>query len=112
MAARYSDMRELHGVALNVVVGLAQQEAMAASSASARKAVAGRHRQRLLVLGSTLLCLWAWQGAPPHPRAACAGNLCGSDGCQHGCLCAARRARQQGEISDFAFFDTNSRAER
>jgi hypothetical protein len=68
---KYSGMRALHGVGLNVLVGLDEQELMAAFERQRREKLleGGVLSAGLLVL-TGLLWLWSWQGARTAPACA------------------------------------------
>ncbi|WP_229633262.1 bifunctional diguanylate cyclase/phosphodiesterase [Duganella qianjiadongensis] len=112
---RYSDMRELHGVALNVVVGLAEQEAMSGFERQRKdKLWQAGIASAVLALGTTLLCLWAWQGARhrTHVRRAQETYAAATAASMDAFFVLRAVYDSHGEICDFAFFDTNSRAEK
>ncbi len=112
---RYSDTRVLNGVALNVVVGLSEQEAMAGFERQRKEKLwqAGI-ASAVLMLGSGLLCLWAWQGARhrTHVRRAQETYAAATAASLDAFFVLRALYDASGAISDFAFFDSNSRAEK
>jgi diguanylate cyclase (GGDEF)-like protein len=112
---RYSGMRALHGVPLNVLVGLDEEEMMAGFERQRREKLwESAIASAVLVFITALLWLWSWQGARnrAHVRraqetyaAASAVNL--------DAFFVMREVRDAGgEIVDFSFVDVNMRAEQ
>jgi diguanylate cyclase (GGDEF)-like protein/PAS domain S-box-containing protein len=112
---RYSGMRALHGVPLNVVVGLDEKGPMAGFD---------RHRTEkiweavvasaVLLFVSALLWLWSWQGARSrgHVRRA-QETYAAASAASLDAFFVMREVRDgAGEIVDFVFVDANSRAEQ
>ncbi|MYM89307.1 EAL domain-containing protein [Rugamonas sp. FT82W] len=112
---RYIGMREVHGVALNVVVGLAEAEQMAAFERQRREKIGEASVvSAALVAGTALLWLWSWQGARHRARMRraqetyAAASLASLDA-----FFVLREVRDAGgAIIDFRFVDANSRAEK
>ncbi|MRW84819.1 EAL domain-containing protein [Pseudoduganella sp. FT26W] len=69
IGGKYSGMRELHGIALNVLVGLDETELMAGFERQRREKLwEGVILSGGLVLLTGLLWLWSWQGARNRAR--------------------------------------------
>ncbi|RFP15475.1 EAL domain-containing protein [Duganella sp. BJB488] len=112
---RYIGMREVHGVALNVVVGLAEAEQMAVFERQRREKIGEASVvSAALVAGTALLWLWSWQGSRHRARMRraqetyAAASLASLDA-----FFVLREVRDAGgAIIDFRFVDANSRAEK
>ncbi|MCU6501762.1 EAL domain-containing protein [Rugamonas sp. A1-17] len=112
---RFFGMREVHGVALNVVVGLAEKEQMAGFERQRREKIGEASVvSAALVAGTALLWLWSWQGARHRARMRraqetyAAASLASLDA-----FFVLREVRGAGgAIVDFRFVDANSRAEK
>jgi len=112
---RYSGMRELHGIALNVVVGLAEKELMAGFERQRREKIAEASvASTVLVISTTLLWLWSWQGARNRARVRRAQETyAAASAASLDAFFVMREVRNiAGEIVDFVFVDANSRAEK
>jgi len=112
---RFIGMREVHGVALNVVVGLAEKEQMATfESERLEKIGEASVVSAALVAATALLWLWSWQGARHRARMRraqetyAAASLASLDA-----FFVLREVRDVGgAIIDFRFVDANLRAEK
>ncbi|GJI98283.1 hypothetical protein RugamoR57_50010 [Duganella caerulea] len=112
---RFIGMREVHGVALNVVVGLAEKEQMATFESERREKIGEASvASAVLVAATALLWLWSWQGARHRARMRraqetyAAASLASLDA-----FFVLREVRDiGGAIIDFRFVDANSRAEK
>ncbi|OEZ60330.1 EAL domain-containing protein [Duganella sp. HH105] len=112
---RYSGMRELHGIALNVVVGLAEKEQMAGFERQRREKIAEASvASTVLVISTALLWLWSWQGARNRARVRRAQETyAAASAASLDAFFVMREVRNiGGEIIDFVFVDANSRAEK
>ena len=112
---RYSGMRELHGVALNVVVGLAEKELMAGFERQRREKIwEASVASVVLAIGTALLWLWSWQGARNRARVRRAQETyAAASAASLDAFFVMREVRNPGgEIVDFVFVDANSRAEK
>ncbi|MYN19689.1 EAL domain-containing protein [Rugamonas sp. FT107W] len=112
---RFIGMREVHGVALNVVVGLAEKEQMATFERERLEKIGEASvASAVLVAATALLWLWSWQGARHRARMRraqetyAAASLASLDA-----FFVLREVRDAGGvIIDFRFVDANSRAEK
>jgi diguanylate cyclase (GGDEF)-like protein/PAS domain S-box-containing protein len=112
---RYSGMRALHGVPLNVLVGLDETELMAGFERQRREKLweAGI-ASAVLVFGTALLWLWSWQGARnrAHVRRA-QETYAAASAASLDAFFVMREVRDAGgDIVDFIFVDANVRAEQ
>jgi PAS domain-containing protein len=112
---RYSGMRELHGVALNVLVGLDEKELMAGFESQRREKLwESGIASAVLVFVTALVCLWSWQGARTraHVRRAQETYAAASEArawTRSSSCAGARRCRRNRR---FRFEATNVRAEQ
>ncbi|MYM84953.1 EAL domain-containing protein [Duganella sp. FT50W] len=113
IGGRYSGMRELHGIALNVLVGLDERELMAGFE--------GRRREKLweatILSGALLfitgsLWLWSWQGARTRERMRRAQETyAAASAASLDAFFVMREVRDSdGVIVDFRIVDANQRA--
>ncbi|MBV6322664.1 EAL domain-containing protein [Duganella violaceipulchra] len=112
---RYSGMRELHGVALNVVVGLSEREQMAGFERQRREKIwEASVVSVVLVVSTALVWLWSWQGARNRARMRRAQETyAAASAASLDAFFVMREVRNiGGEIIDFVFVDANSRAEK
>ncbi len=111
----YSGMRALHGVPLNVVVGLDEKEPMAEfERRRTEKIWEASIASALLLFVSALLWLWSWQGARNrgHVRRA-QETYAAASAASLDAFFVMREVRDTGgEIVDFVFVDANMRAEQ
>jgi diguanylate cyclase (GGDEF)-like protein/PAS domain S-box-containing protein len=114
-AGKYSGMRELHGIGLNVLIGLDEKELMAGFERQRREKLieAGTLSAGLLVL-TGVLWLWSWQGARNRARMRRAQETyAAASAASLDAFFVMREVRnQQGEIVDFKIIDANQRAEQ
>jgi diguanylate cyclase (GGDEF)-like protein/PAS domain S-box-containing protein len=112
---RYSGMRELHGVALNVLVGLDEKELMAGFESQRREKLwESGIASAVLVFVTALLWLWSWQGARnrAHVRRA-QETYAAASAASLDAFFVMREVRDDaGDIVDFMFVDANVRAEQ
>jgi len=112
---RYSGLRELHGIALNVLVGLDERELMANWDSRRReKLLAAGILSGALLLLTGLLWLWSWQGARnrAHMRRA-QETYAAASAASLDAFFVMREVRDAaGATIDFAFVDVNQRAEQ
>jgi diguanylate cyclase (GGDEF)-like protein len=113
--SRYSGMRALHGVPLNVLVGLDETELMAGFERQRREKLweAGI-ASAVLVFVTALLWLWSWQGARNRARVRRAQETyAAASAVSLDAFFVMREVRDAGgEIVDFMFVDANMRAEQ
>ncbi|MYM31327.1 EAL domain-containing protein [Duganella sp. CY15W] len=110
---KYSGMRALHGVGLNVLVGLEEQELMAAFERQRReKLLEGGVLSGGLILITGLLWLWSWQGARTRARMRRAQETyAAASAASLDAFFVMREVRDaHGEIVDFKIVDANMRA--
>ncbi|WP_432377244.1 bifunctional diguanylate cyclase/phosphodiesterase [Duganella sp. P38] len=113
IGGRYSGMRELHGVALSVLVGLDEQELMAAFETRRRDQLwQGAILSGALVLVTGLLWLWSWQGARTRARMRRAQETyAAASAASLDAFFVLREIRDAaGMIADFKIVDANQRA--
>nr|WP_315251434.1 EAL domain-containing protein [uncultured Duganella sp.] len=113
IGGRYSGMRELHGIALNVLVGLDEQELMADfESRRSDKLWEAVILSAALVLVTGLLWLWSWQGAGTRARMRRAQETyAAASAASLDAFFVMREVRDgDGVIVDFRIVDANQRA--
>jgi diguanylate cyclase (GGDEF)-like protein/PAS domain S-box-containing protein len=112
---RYSGAHALHGVPLNVLVGLDETELMAGFERQRREKLweAGI-ASAALVLVTALLWLWSWQGARSRARVRRAQETyAAASAASLDAFFVMREMRDSaGDIVDFMFVDANVRAEQ
>ena len=112
---RYSGMRALHGVPLNVLVGLDETELMAAFERQRREKLwESVIASVVLVFITALLWLWSWQGARSRARVRRAQETyAAASAASLDAFFVMREMRDDaGQIVDFIFVDANRRAEQ
>jgi diguanylate cyclase (GGDEF)-like protein/PAS domain S-box-containing protein len=114
-AGKYSGMRELHGIGLNVLIGLDEQELMAGFERQRREKIweAGILSGALVAV-TGLLWLWSWQGARTRARMRRAQETyAAASAASLDAFFVMREVRDgYGEIVDFKIVDANQRAEQ
>jgi diguanylate cyclase (GGDEF)-like protein/PAS domain S-box-containing protein len=112
---RYSGMRALHGVPLNVLVGLDETELMAGFERQRREKLwESGLASAVLVFVTALLWLWSWQGARSRARVRRAQETyAAASAASLDAFFVMREVRDAaGDIVDFIFVDANVRAEQ
>jgi diguanylate cyclase (GGDEF)-like protein/PAS domain S-box-containing protein len=110
----YSGMRPLHGVPLNVLVGLDENEPMAGFERMRREKLwESAIASTVLVFVTALLWLWSWQGARSraHVRRAQETYAAASAASLDAFLVMREVRDAAGDIVDFVIVDANQRAE-
>jgi diguanylate cyclase (GGDEF)-like protein len=113
IGGRYSGMRELHGVALSVLVGLDEQELMAGVERQrSEKIWEGAILSAALVFVTGLLWLWSWQGARSRAKMRRAQETyAAASAASLDAFFLMREVRDaHGVIVDFKIVDANLRA--
>ncbi|SDF60215.1 MULTISPECIES: EAL domain-containing protein [unclassified Duganella] len=113
IGGKYSGVRELHGIALNVLVGLDEQELMAGFEHRRREKLwEGAVLSGALVLVTGLLWLWSWQGARTRARMRRAQETyAAASAASLDAFFVMREMRDaSGVIVDFRIVDANQRA--
>ncbi|WP_373991776.1 EAL domain-containing protein [Duganella sp. BuS-21] len=114
-AGKYSGMRELHGIGLNVLIGLDEQELMVGFERQRREKIweAGI-LSGVLVFVTGLLWLWSWQGARTRARMRRAQETyAAASAASLDAFFVMREVRDaRGVIVDFKIVDANQRAEQ
>jgi diguanylate cyclase (GGDEF)-like protein/PAS domain S-box-containing protein len=112
---KYSGMRELHGIGLNVLIGLDEKELMAGFERQRREKIweAGILSGALVVV-TGLLWLWSWQGARnrAHMRRAQETYAAASAASLDAFFVMREVRDERGVIVDFKIVDANVRAEQ
>ena len=112
---RYSGMRALHGVPLNVVVGLDEREPMAGFERQRREKLwESAIASAVLLFVTALLWLWSWQGARSraHVRRAQETYAAASAASLDAFFVMREVRDDDGDIVDFIIVDANQRAEQ
>ncbi|MHA4870976.1 bifunctional diguanylate cyclase/phosphodiesterase [Duganella sp. PWIR1] len=114
-AGKYSGMRELHGIGLNVLIGLDEQELMLGFERQRREKIweAGILSGALVAV-TGLLWLWSWQGARTRARMRRAQETyAAASAASLDAFFVMREVRDaRGAIVDFKIVDANQRAEQ
>jgi diguanylate cyclase (GGDEF)-like protein/PAS domain S-box-containing protein len=113
IGGKYSGVRELHGIALNVLVGLDEQELMASFERQRlEKLWEGAILSAVLVFVTGLLWLWSWQGARTRARMRRAQETyAAASAASLDAFFVLREVRNEaGMIVDFKIVDANQRA--
>lgn len=113
LGGRYSGVRALHGIALNVLVGLDEQEMMAGFEHRRREKLwEGGVLSAALVVLTGLLWLWSWQGARTRARMRRAQETyAAASAASLDAFFVLREMRDDtGMIVDFRIVDANPRA--
>ncbi|MBV7534192.1 EAL domain-containing protein [Duganella sp. sic0402] len=113
LGGKYSGMRELHGVALNVLVGLDEQEVMAGFENRRREKMwEGAVLSAVLILVTGALWRWSWQGARARARMRRAQETyAAASAASLDAFFVMREMRDvTGAIVDFKIVDANLRA--
>ncbi|MEO7495190.1 MAG: EAL domain-containing protein [Massilia sp.] len=112
---RYTVVRRLHGFALNALVGLAEDEQMAAFEQHRRNyLLIAAGGSALLVLIVTLVCLWSWQLAKTRRRVRRAQETyaAASEASMDAFFVLRSVHGGAGAVIDFVIEATNTRAEQ
>jgi diguanylate cyclase (GGDEF)-like protein/PAS domain S-box-containing protein len=113
LGGKYSGVRELHGIALNVLVGLDERELMAGFERQRREKLwEGAILSGALVLVTGLLWLWSWQGARARASMRRAQETyAAASAASLDAFFVMREVRNDhGVIIDFKIVDANLRA--
>jgi diguanylate cyclase (GGDEF)-like protein/PAS domain S-box-containing protein len=113
IGGKYSGMRELHGIALNVLVGLDETELMAGFERQRREKLwEGAVLSAGLVFITALAWLWSWQGARTRARMRRAQETyAAASAASLDAFFVMREVRNAaGAIVDFRIVDANLRA--
>ncbi|PWF48571.1 bifunctional diguanylate cyclase/phosphodiesterase [Massilia glaciei] len=112
---RYSAVRELHGFPLSVVVGLAEDEQMAAFAQHQRSYLwSAASASALLILVVTIVCVWSWQliRGQRGIRRAQETYAAASEASPDGFFVMRSVQDADGGVIDFVIEATNTRAEQ
>jgi diguanylate cyclase (GGDEF)-like protein len=113
IGGKYSGMRELHGIALNVLVGLDEKELMAGFERQRREKLwEGAILSAGLLFFTALAWLWSWQGARTRARMRRAQETyAAASAASLDAFFVMREVRDaDGVITDFRIVDANARA--
>jgi diguanylate cyclase (GGDEF)-like protein/PAS domain S-box-containing protein len=113
--SRYNATRALRGIALNVAVGLDEQELMAGFERQRREKLGeAAFASAVLLFVTALLWLWSWQGARNRANVRRAQETyAAASAASLDAFFVMREVRDgAGEIVDFNFVDANLRAEK
>ncbi|MYN41703.1 EAL domain-containing protein [Duganella sp. FT109W] len=113
IGGKYSGISELHGIALNVLVGLDEQELMAGFERQRREKLWEAATLSAGLVGVTVLAwLWSWQGARARARMRRAQETyAAASAASMDAFFVMREVRNsEGVIIDFKIVDANIRA--